>query len=243
MNRLFVLGAVMLMGVVAVLGWMLGVSPKLSEARAAKAEQATVETQNASFEVQLATLKKQFESIGELRTELADLREAVPSGADIPAFVGQLDKIAQAQEVTLASITVSDAQPYVPVVAATPAAPAPAEGAATGDSAAAAPIDAAAAAAAAVPAPVVNELITATNFVAVPISLSVDGSYDNVLDFIEGLQKGTRLVMVTTVTTTKPEATSSVTSTISGFIYVLLDPNAATAATAATDATDATAAG
>ncbi|MEO6201500.1 MAG: hypothetical protein ABIX44_10095, partial [Cryobacterium sp.] len=186
----------------------------------------------------------QFEGIDKLRAELADLRETVPSGAEIPAFIGQLDKIAQAQDVTLSSITVSNAEPYVPVVAMTPTDPAPVEGAAAGDSAAAAPIDAAtaaaaaadAAAAAAVPAPVVNDLITATNFVAVPISLTVSGTYEKTLDFVEGLQKGTRLVMVTTVTTTKPEATSGITSTISGFIYVLLDQNAGAATTAGTAA-------
>ena len=240
MNRLWILGAVLLIVVVVVLGWMLGISPKLGEARAAKADQASVESQNAAFETQLAALKDQFESIGELRTELSALREAVPTGADMPAFVGQLDEIAKAHNVTLTAITVSDAQAYLPIVAAplAEAAPvegaAPGEGAAVGDSAAAAP--AAPAPAPAAPAPTVNALVTAANFVAIPITLSIDGSYDAVLDFVEGLQLGERLFMVTTFTTSVTADSGNVTGAITGFVYVLLEPGAAAAATAATAA-------
>ena len=244
MNRLWILGAVLMIGVVVVRGWMLGVSPKLGEVRAAKADQASVESQNAAFETQLATLKDQFDSIGELRTELSALREAVPAGADMPAFIGQLDEIAKAHNVTLTAITVSDAQAYLPVVAAPLAEAAPGEsaapgegaapGAAVGDSAAAAP--AAPAPAPAAPAPTVNALVTAANFVAIPITLSVDGSYDGVLDFVEGLQLGERLVMVTTFTTSVTADSGNVTGAITGFVYVLLEPGAAAAATVATEA-------
>lgn len=229
-NRLWVLGAALLIGIMAVLGWMLGVSPKLDEARAANADRVTVETQNSAYELQLATLKKQFENIGDLRADLAALRQAVPSEADMPAFVGQLDAIAEQHQVTLTEISVDDAEPYVPVAAAAPV-PADASAASSGDSAAgatAAPAAApAATAAAAATAPVVSGLVTAENFIAVPISLSVDGSYDNVLDFIEGLQKGKRLVMVTKFDTAAA-ASDSVTAKISAFVYVLLNPNAAT---------------
>lgn len=244
MNRLWVLGAVLLIGIVAVLGWMLGIAPKLSEAREAKAQQETVETQNTDLEAQLVTLKEQFESIDDLRDELADLRESVPSGPDMPAFVGQLGTIAEKHRVSLTQITVSDAQPYVPVIAAPAAEVPPAEGAPAGDSAAA-PVDAAAAAAAAaeaaaaaaVPAPVVNPLVTAQNFVAVPISLEVNGRYDDVLTFVAALQKGKRLVMVTTFKTSEEEDSGNVTGTITAFVYVLLDAQAVTAAGEATEAT------
>ena len=240
MNRMWVLGAVLLIGVVAVLGWMLGISPNLSEARAAKAEQATVEAQNTEFEAQLATLKTQFESISDLRAELSDLRESVPNGPDLPAFVGQLGDIADEHRVTLSQITVSDAQPYVPVIAAPVPEAAPAEGATGGategaaegdteaapdDAAAAAAAAAEAAAAAAVPAPVVNPLVTAQNFVAVPISIEVDGSYEDVLAFVEGLQKGKRLVMVTTFQTSEEADSGNVTGTLTAFVYVLIDPS------------------
>ena len=219
-NRLWVLGAVLLMSVVALMGWSLGISPMLSESRDATAERVAVEAQNTSYELQLATLKQQFESIDGLRVDLADLRQAVPQGANIPQFVGQLDSIALQNTVALTTITVSDAQSYAAALATTaaPEAAPPAEGAA----AAAVPAEDATAAAAAVPvAPVVAP---ADNLIAVPISLSVEGGYQNVLDFISGLQQGERLVTVTAfgTTATAEDAPGMVTGTITALIYVLL---------------------
>jgi Tfp pilus assembly protein PilO len=264
-NRLWMLGAAVLICAIAVLGWLLGIAPKLSEASAANTERANVEVQNATYHNQLAALKTQFENIGDLKSKLAGLREAVPAEPEIPALIGQLGAIGQQHEVTLTSIIVSDAQPYAPEVRAAPApveatpagtTAAPAAGApAAGTEAAAADTGAAAAstpAAPAAPAPPATPVVpvsaeaqarvTAGNFVAVPISLSVAGGYDNVLAFIEGLQKGTRLAMVTTFTTsaadpsaapaavgengTPPAGTDRVTATISAFVYVVLDTSA-----------------
>ena len=251
LNRLWVLGSVVLIAATAVLGWVLGISPKLSEASIADADRVAVETQNSASALKVAALKVKFENIGDLKGELSALRLAVPNAAEIPAFVTQLDSIAQQHQVTLTDISVKDAQAYVPVVVA-PTATA-AEGAQTAPTPTATPAPTASAAptaaeVAAALAPVPNALITASNFVSVPISLSVSGSYGNVLDFIEGLQKGTRLVMVTTfataraesppaaaptaITTTTvdtPATSDQVTTTISALIYVLIDPPAAAA--------------
>ena len=229
-NRLWLVGAVLAIGVVVVLGWMLGISPKLSEARAARTDLVAAEAQNTVFEAQLATLKEQYKSIDSLRSELADLRQAVPNGPDMPDFVGHLDDIAEANGVTLTSITVSDAQPYVPMVAAPAAEAQPAPGAPADVTATAAPVNAAATAAtaataeaAAVPAPVVNPLVTAENFVAVPISLSIEGTYDDVVKFVQGLQQGQRLVMVTAFNTSAVADSGKVIGSITAFVYVLLD--------------------
>lgn len=241
-NRLWVLGSVILIGATAVLGWVLGISPMLSESSVANAERVAVEAQNSTYESQAATLKKKFDGIGDLKSDLAALKLAVPEAADIPAFLAQLDAIAQQHQVTLTAISVSDAQPYVPVVVAPVVTEAtPAEGTAPTSTPAPTTAPTATEVAAAL-APVPNKLITASNFVSVPISLTVSGSYGNVMDFIEGLQKGERLVMVTTFATsaaeaapsatqdaanTPPAASDQVTTTISTLIYVLLDPAAA----------------
>jgi Tfp pilus assembly protein PilO len=247
-NRLWVLGAVLVIGAVVLMGWVLGISPKLAEIRAADADRVSVEAQNSASELKLTTLKKQFESMGSLKDDLVALRSAVPNGADIPAFVAQLDTISQQNHVTITEISVSDAQPYVPVVVAAPApaAAAPAGGSTPAPTAAAAAPVPAPAAAPTVAAPVPSGGVTAANFVSVPITLTVDGSYANALEFIDGLQKGTRLALVTTFKTA-PAAKSSaagpatgsnnalavtsapsgaVTTTISALIYVLLDSNA-----------------
>jgi Tfp pilus assembly protein PilO len=223
-NRLWVLGAVLLMSVVALMGWSLGISPMLSESRDATAERVAVEAQNTSYELQLATLKQQFESIDGLRVDLADLRQAVPQGANIPQFVGQLDSIALQNTVALTTITVSDAQSYAAALATTaaPEAAPPAEGAV----AASPPAEDAAAAGATADAavPVAPVVAPADNLIAVPISLSVEGGYQNVLDFISGLQQGERLVTVTAfgTTATAEDAPGMVTGTITALIYVLL---------------------
>lgn len=230
-NRWWILGTVLLIGIVGGMGWLLGISPKLDETRAASMEQVAVEAENASYEIQLASLKKQFEGIDNLRADLAALRQAVPSQADIPVFIGQLDSIAQQDQVTLTAISVSDAQPYLPEVA-DPAVVAPPSTNGSADRSEPTPsptgpgettLSGAAQ----------RDLVTAEKFVAIPISLTVDGSYGNVLDFIEGLQKGDRLVMVTTfdVTAAAAETPDSVTATIAAFIYVLLDPIAVDAPT------------
>ena len=221
-NRLWVLGAVLLMSVVALMGWSLGISPKLGEARDATAERVAVEAQNTSYELQLATLKQQFESIDDLRVDLADLRESVPQGANIPQFVGQLDSIALQNTVKLTTITVSDAQSYAAALATTaaPEAAPPAAGAA----AAAVPAAGAAAATADAAVPVAPVVTPADNLIAIPISLSVEGGYQNVLDFISGLQQGERLVTVSAFgTTASADAPSMVTGTITALVYVLLN--------------------
>ena len=206
-NRLWVIGAVLLMTVTALMGWSLGIAPKLGESRDAMAERALVETQNASYELQLAALKEQFEGIDGLRVDLADLRQAVPQGANIPQFVGQLDSIAVQNAVALTSITVSDAQTYVAPVATAPAPVSASEDAAATDATADATTDA-----------------TAENLIAVPVSLSVEGGYQNVLDFINGLQQGDRLVTVSAFSTgSAADASGTVTGTVTALIYVLLN--------------------
>lgn len=250
LNRLWVFGSVILIAATAVLGWLLGISPKLIEASAADANRVVVETQNSASEGQVAALKKQFDNIGQLKNDLASLRSAVPNAAEIPAFVAQLDAIAEQHQVTLAAMVVSDAQLYVPVPVVAPGAAgaAPVGGAAPAPTPAPTPTAPTAAEVAAAAAPVPGKAITATNFVSVPISVSVTGSYPDILDFIEGLQKGTRLVMVTkfataaadspsgatsaSTGTAAPATSDTVTTTISALIYVLLDPAAAAPAPA-----------
>jgi Tfp pilus assembly protein PilO len=229
-NRLWLIGLVAVMVAVVAMGWLLGIQPQLSAASAADAQRATVQAQNAQNEAVLAKLKKDYSSIDELKKQLVSLRQSVPASADMSAFVTELDTLAGVHQVTVKSISVSDAMPYT-----APAAPVAAPSASASPSATPTPAPTAAAPAAPVaptaPPAVTNPKITAANFIAVPIQLSISGPYSNVLDFVNGLQMGPRLFLVTTFSTTSSSDTTaaagSVDSSVGGFVYVVLDANAA----------------
>ncbi|RZU64117.1 hypothetical protein EV379_0411 [Microterricola gilva] len=225
-NRLWTIGSVLLIVAVLGLGFLLGVQPQLSAIATANTERAAVDATNAAAEVKLAALKKQFEGIDELKAELAPLVESVPTGANAPELVDQLDALAKGVGVTLTSITVNDAEQYTPVAAPAPA-PAPeadaASEAASADTAAVVPEPAAPAAGA---PPVVNPLVTSGNFAVLQVQVVVKGSYPQVLDYVNGLQTGKRLFLVTTLATTKnSENDGVVEANIGGLVYAALTPD------------------
>ncbi len=225
-NRLWTIGSVLLIVAVLGLGFLLGVQPQLSAIATANTERATVDATNAAAEVKLAALKKQFEGIDELKAELAPLVESVPTGANAPELVDQLDALAKGVGVTLTSITVNDAEQYTPVAAPAPA-PVPeadaASESASADTAAVVPEPAAPAAGS---PPVVNSLVTPGNFAVLQVQVVVKGTYAQVLDYVNGLQSGTRLFLVTTLSTTKnSENDGIVEATIGGLVYAALTPD------------------
>jgi hypothetical protein len=79
----------------------------------------------------------------------------------------------------------------------------------------------------------VDTLITGSNFVDIPVTIAVSGQWDQSLAFIKGLQTGKRLFLVTGIVTKQADDGSGLTTTISGFIYALIDPKAAAAEAAA----------
>ena len=241
-NRIWMFGAALVVGVSLVLGWLLGVSPQLKVLQAARAERVAVEAQNAAYESQLGVLKNDFEDIDGVQGELADLRTSVPTGAQLPDFVAEVEALAAQNELTLSVMAVADAVPYdplagvVPVETATEAAPADAAATDAGSTDAAAtavPVAPAVPAVATVVPPVTNPLVTAANFVSVPVTLTLVGGYDQVLDFLDGLRRGERLVSVSAISTVAAEpgttdapAEAGVTASISALLFVLRDVDA-----------------
>ena len=246
-SRLWTLGAAVVIVAVVLLGYVLGVMPRLTEASAAREARVAVEAQNAAHEAELVELQKKFAGISALRLQAEELRTAVPAEADVDALIGQLDEIAAGSQVTITAITVTDALPYAPAVPEAPAVlPSTGEAAAAPDAA----VPDATVPGAVVPgaegaAAAASPLLTAANFVTVPITVTVDGDYEQVLDFIGGLQSGERLVLVTGFTTTEdaeaPAAIADlgadaaapiiggVTATITAYVYVVLDGTAVAA--------------
>lgn len=243
-NRLWVIGSVLIMAAILALGFVLGIQPQLKSASEARAERLVVETTNAEQSLVLAQLKMDYARIDEVRNELAPLTLSVPAGTEMPAFINQLSELAGQSQVSLTMITVNEPQAYAEVaapVAEAPVADVAAEGAAT-DAAVAAPVAAAPLPTAGVP-PVVDSRITAANFASLSVQISIKGDYSRVLDFVNGLQTGSRLFLVSDIMTTTvaaegataeaaPVAGGPVDATITGLVYVLV-PNAAPGVVAA----------
>lgn len=192
-------------------GWFLGIAPQMSIATAANTARANVAGSNARNEILLVRLKNDFQNIDALKNRLFTLRQGVPDKADISSFVSELNTLASTRKVTLRSITVSDAKPYTPST----------QTLGTG--------------AAKTKSPQVNPRITAANFIIIPVQLTVTGDYGRVLNFVNDVQMGQRLILVSSLTTTgatdskgakgSPRTSGGsqkVDSTIGGYIYVLL---------------------
>lgn len=223
-NRLNMLLAVVAMVVVALAGFFLGVQPHLAQAASDRTDQVSVDATNRTTAAELARLKDRAKSLPAMKAELAELTTSVPSSANMSSFYGAVDGVAARAGVKVSAITTSDALAYTAPVAASTAA-------GTEDSSASATYEATpeptAASTGAATAPVTDPAISAANFSAIPVSVSVDGSFDQALSFVGGMQDGARLFLVTTVSSsisqdsTDPAAAAATTWTFGGYVYVL----------------------
>lgn len=211
-NRLWIIGAAVAMLVIVGGGWMVGIAPQLAVASSANSDRANVIAANAKNQLLLAKLKRDYQNIDALKNHVSTLRDSVPSNADISAFVTELNTLATSRKVTLKSITVSEAKAYTAATQVPSTA-----GGKTATSFQ------------------TNPLITSKNFAIIPVQISVTGDYATVLDFVNDVQMGQRLFLVSVLTSAgttdskgaKATSNSSggsqkVDASIGGSIYVLL---------------------
>ena len=237
-NRMKMIVAVLSGVAVLALGFLLGVQPQLSTASAAVDQRQSVEQQNEGLRATLEQLVTENDQLSTLTADRDSRRASIPEGADMPELIRQLDEMAEAAGVPVTSFTAADAVSYeMPASASAPAADASStEGAS--DDATAAPADPGAPAA---PAPFTDPAVTAANFSTIAVTVDVEGSYDQALDFVDRLQKGPRLFLVTTITSTEPDeggdgadgeaaaAPGAQTWTIGGLVFVMQDDETAPA--------------
>lgn len=242
--RLWVIGAAVVAVLVLAGGYFLGVAPQLTAIEAANAQTTSVEAQNAVLEASVASLEKEFATIDTAKADLATLRESVPGEAATSALLKDLNAYAAAAQVTITASKFGDGAPYAPVAAA-PAADAQATESDSKD-ADKAPAETPAEVTGAGTAPT-SSLVTAENFVYIPVSLTVAGDYARVLDFVAEVQAGKRLLLVNGVQVdpaapqaaevegeeAPPVTGTPVTTVLNGYIYVLLNDSASPAADAA----------
>lgn len=214
-NRLWVIGSVTVMIITLVAGWFLGAQPFLDAAAKDDLERTSIEAQNAAQQAEIARLAEENKDFDAIEAEYKGLQKSIPGSPSTASFIQGLDGLAASTGVQVTGITVSESQAYtVPLSAA--AAQAAAETPTPGSTEA--PV-------ATVPTGYVaatNPLITPDNFVGIKVGVDLKGSYQTVLAFVQGLQSGARLVLVTGFTsTTSADDPTNVSAHVDGMIYVL----------------------
>ncbi len=195
---------------IAALGWFLGVSPMLNQAAIAQADQAVVDAQNLQYAAIVAQLEADFERIDEIEAEFETLQKSVPDRAATDAMIDEIAAAARDTATLINSTSFGEATPLGSAGTA----------------------EAPAADLAAIPAELLARLYT------VPFSLNAAGTYPALVDLVDRLQLGERLVLVTSVSYTGTGEVSTVDLT--GFLLVLgealVDPAAAAPPVAETPA-------
>lgn len=203
-NRLWVIGASIIIAAVLAMAWFVGASPMLATASANDVQRASVESQNLAQEARLARIKEEFANIESFRGDLADLQAAIPPSGDLSTFLGELHDLESATGVSVTSIGVGAATPFVAVAP---------EAAADGTNAETPPAE----------APTTAEAPSPEEFIFIDVSLTVTGAQPQLLDFIDALQGGTRLYLVKSLTMSSDDG--AFTASIEGSVYTLLDPS------------------
>jgi len=223
-NRIWMIATAIVSVAILAIGFFLGVSPQLETASRNNAQTRDVNAINEAHELELASLKKQFESLDSIQAEIDALRLQLPPGEDYSAYLRQVDKFADSAGVRLLSVTRGDPLPFA--TGDLPAAGAvepPAEGEETAEGEAP-------------EAPVSDNPTENSNFVAIPVTFEISGDYKEFNSFVRKLQTGTRIYLATgmthrlvTLTIESPDG-ETVTSTsqvyqgtVTGYIYVLKD--------------------
>ena len=230
-TRIWVVATVVLSIGLLLGGWFLGVQPKLVEAGTAELQRVDAVALNVTNEQTLAELKEQFESLDAIEAELAAVQKAMPYRLDAPTLLVQLNALSGTTGVSVTEIKFEEPRAYgAPVPVAAPVAETPAEGDTEAtEEAPIEPVAAVAPVAPVTPPTVTDARITAANFVAVPMSVSVLGTYNTTQAYVRSLQSGERLFLVTGLTLNPVDSASIgpdalFTGVITGYVYVLLDP-------------------
>lgn len=228
-TRLWIIGSVLVMVIVGALGWIVGIQPQLDQATAANAQTSQVESANTVKATILAKMKKDSENLPSLKQKLSELTASVPAQADWPTFSDEMSGFAAAAGVTVIASTAGEGKAYAPPQAdGAPAAAGASTGSSSGTGAtptptpSAPPTPAPAPTPAAGAPPVTTDLIDASNFTVIPVSVTVRGTEDQIFAFIASAQAGKRLFLVNALNIdTAQSGPGAFDAKVSGYIYVL----------------------
>lgn len=165
--------------------WFALIAPRRSEAASLQAQNAEVKQSNDQLQIRIAELQAQFAQLPTTKAKLAAIRKQLPTETAMPALVRDLNAMADATGVTLMALTPSpgsvleaSASAASGSAASSPAAPSPAA------SSSAAPSPAASGSAASGS----GALGDSRTVVSVPLTITVEGDYFQVVAFLEKVQ-------------------------------------------------------
>lgn len=195
-TRPWILGTAILALVVLAATWLLAVTPKLAQAQESREANDQALARQDQLRSQLATLRAQAQRLDEYRAELDTLAVQIPAEARLSEYTRQLDAVALQFGVTIVTLNPGEPVTFGDVLGAVPA-PAPTEttdGAVAADPATGAAVEDAANAttdAETPPAPPAAEPSlppALLDLVAIPVAVTVLGTYPNVMAFLDAVQ-------------------------------------------------------
>lgn len=219
----WVIGTAFVSILILVLAWMVGVGPQMETAQQARDDAERVEMQNVAHQRRLNELREQFQHLDEYKAEIAEIAVQLPPEDGEPAFIREIAAAAASAGVFVVSV-VNDSPESVFADAPVEPEPAAEEAEETeGEDAAEEE------------APTGTPQVTGIDgFVAVPFSITVLGTYDATVRFVELAQQFQRLFVVTgfTVEGQRPSAPAGgkpeifegdAQVVVHGYVYVLQD--------------------
>jgi hypothetical protein len=124
--RTWRIGGVVAAVLVLVAAWFLAVSPTLQKAEALEVEAASQRAASDQLRSRISLLKKQSEELPAQEAKLAAIQQRMPSTPALPTLIRNLTTVAEAANVTVASVTPGRPAPIQQPTP--PAPPPPAEG-------------------------------------------------------------------------------------------------------------------
>jgi Tfp pilus assembly protein PilO len=176
-------------------GWFLGVQPQLAAAAAATSTATNVQTQNQATRMKLASLTRAAAKSDTMQVEDARLMKAVPDILKPNTFIRRVNEVAALDGVEVLAITPSNAVAYT-----APAATSAGSGLVLAKT---------------------SPLITPGNVAVVPVTVSVSGGSDSVVQFMHDIQNDERAFSISTFQIGRDGGGSGVTASLSGSIYTL----------------------
>jgi hypothetical protein len=110
-KRFWLVAAALVSILIAAVGWLFFISPKLSATSSLRDQTQQERDQESVLLAKSARLKKQYENIDALRSELATTIAGLPGDSGLPALTTQLATAAAAHNVQLTSIVIGSIAP------------------------------------------------------------------------------------------------------------------------------------